>query len=297
MVRKSMKEKEGVGEIIPRKVNTPGKSLRNIVNDELKKGLTQTEITINIKKNNEKNKVSINSSYYNTDAVIAKYAINKNLSKENETTLIEASKMDDEISTSNHKAYSVHAYVASNLYYPEITNNNIQEMSKKEIEKHITKIHDGIEKILNNEEGNHETYIAQYTDKIITEASKIRKLAKETKIEEKIKNKNIIKKLENKGYVFIRIAENEYVDSHSLTLAKNKNENMFVFLKGDRVILRALNGKIKNGLYKTLNEEEMKYRKNKTLGDDWNGSEKSGGSPMDGTKIPIERVALILSLY
>lgn len=297
MVRKIKEEGLGFGEMIPKRNNVPGKSLRNIVNDELKKGLTHTEMTINFMKSG-KNKVNVNPSYYNADTVIAKYATKNNLSKDDENTLIEASRMDNKINSSNHKAFSVHAYVASQLYYPEITNSNVHEMNKEKVEKHIEKIHSGISDILNNKNGEHETYIAKYTDKIITEASKIRKMAKESSIENLISNKNIINNLREKGYVFVRIGNDEYVDSHSLTLAANPDERMFVFLKGDRVILRAVNGKIKSGLYKTLNEEENKYRKtSKNQIDSWNGSERSGGSPIDGTKIPFERIALILSLY
>lgn len=297
MVRK-IKEEHEFGEMIPKRNNLPGKSLRNIVNDELKKGLTHTEMTINFMKSG-KNKVNVNPSYYNADTVIAKYATKNNLSREQETTLIEASKMDNKnINTSNHKAFSIHAYVASQLYYPEITNSNVHQMDKQEIEKHIEKIHSGINSILSDNSGEHETYIAKYTDKIITEASRIRKKVKESSIENLISNKDIINNLNKKGYVFVKIAKDEYVDSHSLTLAANPDEKMFVFLKEDRVILRAVNGKIKSGLYKTLNEEENKYRKtSKNQIDNWNGSEKSGGSPIDGTKIPLERIALILSLY
>jgi hypothetical protein len=296
MVRK-IKDDKGFGEVIPKRNTVPGKSLRNMVNEEMKKGSTHTEMTINFLKTG-KNKVNVNPSYYNLDTVIAKYATKNNLSKEHENTLIEASKMNNKINSSNHQAFSVHAYVASQLYYPEITNSNINEMDKKEAEQHIEKIHSGITEILNQRNGEHETYIAKYTDKIITEASKIRKMAKESSIENLISNKTIIKNLNEKGCVFVRIAENEYVDSHSLTLAANPDEKMFVFLKGERVILRAVNGKIKSGLYKTLNDEENKYRKTtKNQIDSWNGSEKSGGSPIDGTKIPFERIALILSLY
>ena len=296
MVRK-INDGKKIGNIVPRRNASPGKSLRNSVNEELKRGSTHTEMTINFLKKS-KNKVNVNPSYYNSDTVIAKYVTKNKISKEHETTLIEASKMDEKINSSNHQAFSIHAYVASQLYYPEITNSNLNEMDKDNVEKHIEKIHTGISNILNQKNGEHETYIAKYTDKIITEASKIRKMAKESSIEKLISNETIIKKLNEKGYVFVKIADNEYVDSHSLTLAANPDEKMFVFLKGDRVILRAVNGKIKNGLYKTLNDEENKYRKEtKNQIDSWNGSERSGGSPIDGTKIPFERIALILSLY
>jgi hypothetical protein len=296
MVRK-INDGKKIGEIVPRRNASQGKSLRNTINDEMKRGSTHTEMTINFLKKG-KNNVNVNPSYYNSDTVIAKYVTKNKVSKENETTLIEASKMDDKINSSNHQAFSIHAYVASQLYYPEITNSNVNEMDKENVEKHIEKIHSGIDDILNQKNGEHETYIAKYTDKIITEASKIRKMAKESSIDKLISNKNIIKKLNEKGYVFVKIENNEYVDSHSLTLAANPDEKMFVFLKGDRVILRAVNGKIKNGLYKTLNDEENKYRKEtKNQIDSWNGSQKSGGSPIDGTKIPFERIALILSLY
>lgn len=296
MVRK-INDGKKIGNIVPRRNASPGKSLRNSVNEELKRGSTHTEMTINFLKKS-KNKVNVNPSYYNSDTVIAKYVTKNKISKEHETTLIEASKMDEKINSSNHQAFSIHAYVASQLYYPEITNSNVNEMDKDNVEKHIEKIHTGISNILNQKNGEHETYIAKYTDKIITEASKIRKMAKESSIEKLISNETIIKKLNEKGYVFVKIADNEYVDSHSLTLAANPDEKMFVFLKGDRVILRAVNGKIKNGLYKTLNDEENKYRKEtKNQIDSWNGSERSGGSPIDGTKIPFERIALILSLY
>jgi hypothetical protein len=296
MVRK-IKEEKGFGVIVPKKNTVPGKSLRNMVNEEMKKGSTHTEMTINFLKKG-KNKVNVNPSYYNSDTVIAKYVAKNNVIKEHEDTLIEASKMDSKINSSNHQAFSIHAYVASQLYYPEITDSNIHEMNKEDVEKHVEKIHLGINDILNQKNGEHETYIAKYTDKIITEASKIRKMVKESPIENLVSNKTIINNLNKKGYVFVKIAENEYVDSHSLNLAANPDEKMFVFLKGDRVILRAVNGKIKNGLYKTLNDEENKYRKeNKNQIDSWNGSEKSGGSPIDGTKIPFERIALILSLY
>ena len=298
MVRK-IKEEEFKGEMIPIKNNMPGKSLRNIVNAELKKGSTHTEMTINFMKSN-KNKVNVNPSYYNADTVIAQYVTKNNLSKEQERTLIEASKMDNKINSSNHQAFSISTFVASQLYDPEISKVNVHEMSKDDVEKHIAKIHTGITNILNNISGEHETYIAKYTDKIITEASKIRKMAKENTIDELVSNKTIVNKLNDKGYVFVKIAEEEYIDSHSLALAANANEKMFIFLKGERVILRAVNGKIKSGLYKTLNDEENKYRKtaaNVNQIDSWNGSEKSGGSPIDGTKIPFERIALILSLY
>lgn len=296
MVRK-INDGKKIGEVVPRRNASPGKSLRNTVHDEMKKGSTHTEMTINFLKKG-KNKVNVNPSYYNSDTVIAKYVTKNKISKENETTLIEASKMDDKINSSNHQAFSIHAYVASQLYYPEITNSNVNEMNKENVEKHIEKIHSGINDILNQRNGEHETYIAKYTDKIITEASKIRKMAKESSIEKLISNETIINKLNEKGYVFVKIEEDEYVDTHSLTLAANPDEKMFIFLKGDRVILRAVNGKIKNGLYKTLNDEETKYRKeSKNQIDSWNGSEKSGGSPIDGTKIPFERIALILSLY
>ena len=188
MVRKTKEEGLGFGEMIPKRNNIPGKILRNIVNDELKKGSTHTEMTINFMKSG-KNTVNVNPSYYNTDTVIAKYATKNNLSKEQETTLIEASRMDNKINSSNHKAFSIHAYVASQLYYPEITNSNVHQMDKQEIEKHIEKIHNGIDNILSDKNGEHETYIAKYTDKIITEASKIRKMAKESSIENLISNK------------------------------------------------------------------------------------------------------------
>jgi len=298
MERKIKEQKIEIGELIPKRNTTPGKSLRNMVNEELKKGSTHTEMTVNFLKTS-KNKVNVNPSYYNADTVIAKYVTKNNLSKEQETILVEASKMDNKINSSNHQAFSVHAYVASQLYYPEITQTDVHSMDKEQIETHIEKIHSGITNILNNKEGEHETIVAKYTDKIITEASKIRKLAKESPIDKIVSNKTILNNLKEKGYVFVRINENEYVDSHSLTLAANADEKMFIFLKGERIIFRAVNGKIKSGLYKTLNDEENKYRKNEKTGriDSWNGSERSGGSPIDGTKIPFERVALILSLY
>ena len=298
MESKTKEQKFEMGELVPKRNTMPGKSLRNTVNDELKKGSTHTEMTINFLKSG-KNKVNVNPSYYNADTVIAKYVTKNNLTKEQETILTEASKMDNKINSSNHQAFSVHAYVASQLYYPEITNVNVHEMNKEQVETHIEKIHSGITDILNNKNGEHETIVAKYTDKIITEASKIRKLAKENSIDKIISNKTILNNLKEKGYVFVKINEDEYVDSHSLTLAANADERMFVFLKGERIIFRAVNGKIKSGLYKTLNDEENKYRKNERTNriDTWNGSERSGGSPIDGTKIPFERIALILSLY
>lgn len=282
-------------------------SLRKAIKDGLKKGATHTEISLKLL-NNEDVKIRINPKIFTPDAVIARFvAENPKLALENKDVLIEASKINYCVENSNHKAFAIWALISSNLFYHEISNSKLRHASDKEEAKiAIKELYDDISKLLRGEHGEYMKVIAQFTDLMAKHTATIRELLslEDQRIREiSSAPEKALYLLHKSGYRVLILKKNETIDPFVLNIAANSlRERVFVIVKRHngktKVSLRAVSGKIGANLYRALNEEEKSIRGVSRLNiDTWNGSSIAGGSPIDGTAIPFDRLVLILSKH
>ncbi|GEM_PF-3217919 len=307
MARIYQKEsKDDFLDYIPHKMNVENVNLRKTLKDEMNRGATHTEIAIKLL-NNEDIKLRINPKIFTPDAVIAKFVLeNPKLALENKDVLIEASKMNYNFENPNHKAFAVWALISSHMFYPEISYKHFAGHPNIEsAELHLKELYANLEKVLKEEAGDHIKVIAQFTDLMAKETATVRNYLNEEVgrlglvCQEPEKTLDMLHK---RGYKVVALREDERLDPFVLNIASTpKEEKTFVIVKksGERlkVSLRAVNGRLGANLYRTLNEEERKARKSNDLPDEWNGSQIAGGSPLDGTAIKFERIALILSAH
>ncbi|MEM3363895.1 MAG: hypothetical protein QXS93_00080 [Candidatus Micrarchaeia archaeon] len=282
-------------------------SLRKAIKDDLKRGATHTEIALKLL-NDEETKIRINPKILTPDAVIAKFvADNPKLARENKEVLIEASKINYSIDNSNHKAFAIWALISSHLFYHEISGSGLKHArSAEEAELAIKELYEDLSKLLTGEDGKYMSVIAQFTDMMAQHTANVRELLnlEGQRIKEISSSpEKSLRLLHDAGYRVIFLKKGETIDPFVLHVAANpQNEKVFVIVKVHdgkvKVSLRAVNGKIGANLYRSLNEEEKSARGVKALElDMWNGSAVAGGSPIDGTKIPFDRLAVILSKH
>ncbi|MGC8924007.1 MAG: hypothetical protein ACP5KJ_02345 [Candidatus Micrarchaeia archaeon] len=281
------------------------RGVRMALKDELKKGLSHTEIALKFL-NDENIKVRINPKLVTPDAVIAHFVSQKpELAKKHSRVLVAASKMNYTIDSSDHKSYALWALVSSHLYYPEIAGTQYLNTRSFDDNKELNLLHEQIEKLLKDEHGSHMETIAKFTDMIAEQTARIRQILDEERArvsEYSSQVEKSLKLLHNSGYRVLALKENEYIDPCALSIAANyASEKILIILKRDdkrlKVSLRAVKGKIGANLYKVLSEEERKVRNVKSLVDEWNGTSIAGGSPLDGTLISFDRLAMIISRH
>lgn len=282
-------------------------SFRKAIKDDLKRGATHTEIALKLL-SNEDVKVRINPKILTPDAVIARFvAENPELAKQNKDVLVEASKINYCIENSNHKAFAIWALISSHLFYHEISYSKLKDASNvEEAEVAIKELYGDLSKLLKGEDGAYMNVVAQFTDMMAKHTANIREFLniEDQRVREiSATPEKTLDMLHKSGYRVLMLKENENIDPFVLNIAANPSqEKVFVIVKRHgnktKVSLRAVSGKIGANLYRVLNEEEKAARGVSKLEiDTWNGSAVAGGSPIDGTHISFDRLALILSKH
>jgi hypothetical protein len=282
-------------------------SLRKAIKDNLNKGATHTEIALRLL-NNEDTKIRINPKIFTPDAVIARFvAENPKLARENMDVLIEASKINYCVENSNHTAFAVWALISSHLFYHEISGSKLRHATDMgEAEVAVKGLYTDMGKLLKGEHGEYMGVIAQFTDLMAEHTANIRELlnVEDQRVRElSSAPEKTLDMLHKSGYRALILKKNETIDPFVLNIAANvEHERVFIIVKKHdgrtKVSLRAVSGKIGANLYRALNEEEKAARGVSELElDTWNGSAVAGGSPIDGTAIEFDRLALVLSKH
>ncbi len=301
-------DKNGKSSLMSGKLHDHHASIRKLVKDKLKNGATHTDIALELL-SKEDVKIRINPKILTPDAVIANFVAEKpKIALKHSDVLSEASRMNYSIDGSNYKSYAIWALISSHLFYPEITGNHIvRTNSMDETKPILKKLYKDMERLLKSEDGKHVKTISQFTDMVAKQTAEIRAMINEEK-DRVIKHKlsrnpdNTLNMLHSSGCRVIALNENETIDPFILTIAANSSfEKVFIVTKKNngrlKVSLRAVKGKLGANLYRVLNEEERKARAGSEQIDEWNGSASAGGSPLDGTRINFDRLAMIISKH
>ncbi|MHA1860473.1 MAG: hypothetical protein ACTSVF_05190 [Candidatus Asgardarchaeia archaeon] len=282
-----------------------GPSLRRVVRDRIRRGATHTEIALDLIKHGSN--LRVNPRFYTVDAVLARFVEkNPSLARKHADALVEASHLERGFEKANNSlSLPVWALVSAHLFYPEFVGKHVHgHSSKEDAEKHLDAVLSDVKNLLSENKGKHENIIASFLDYLSLHTAMIRELIDEEdkRVMELSEDPDkTLSLLRSKGIRTIVLHEDEDVDPNAFPMAMSDGENLFIVTKKEdsilRVALHSPKGCLSSNLYRALNEEERKRRGVSNLKHGWMGWKRAGGSPLDGTHIPFDRIALILSLH
>ncbi|MCX8205864.1 MAG: hypothetical protein N3H30_01405 [Candidatus Micrarchaeota archaeon] len=293
--------------LVPVRNEATNVGLRKSIKEDIREGATHTEIALKLL-NSEDAKVRINPKILTPDAVIAKFVSeNPDLAKSHKDVLAESSRINYSLDKApNHKAFAIWALVSSHLFYPEVSGRHFtKHQTFEHAEADLKGLYADLTKVLQGEDGPHIDTIAKFTDKMATETAAVRTMIdeEEQRVASLVQDaRKVCGLLHASGYKAIVLKEGETIDPLVLNIAVNSDdERAFVIAKPSgkrlKVSLRAVKGRIGANLYRVLNEEEKIARRGEEMHDTWSGSQIAGGSPLDGTAISFDRLAVILSKH